>query len=91
MRYVAVAYPNGWSLTGHAQQRMDEMGLTAAEVLSAVCDPQLTYPARPSATGYPREARIRDGLLVIVSATKDVVVTVMWNKASERTYHRRAA
>jgi hypothetical protein len=85
---ISVTYPNGWTLTGHAQQRMDEMGLTAAEVFGAVASPDLRYPGRTGRAGEEREVHVGGELAVVVVSRSAVVVTVLWHGHHQRTLGR---
>jgi hypothetical protein len=84
MNYRPVTYPNGWVLTAHAQQRLDEMGLTATDVFRAILAPELVYQGRPDQWGHPRELRVRANLVVVVTPVELAVVTVMWHRATGR-------
>jgi len=60
-----------WFFTIHALQRMHEMEVLRNEVLTALSEPEVEYPAR----GDRRMAQ--RGRLAVVKAD-DVVVTVLW-------------
>lgn len=84
MRYQTLTYPNGWRITGHAQRRLDQMGLTATRVFEAISAPRLTYPAHTDRWSRPRELRALDDLVVVVTPEDHTVITVMWHGASGR-------
>jgi hypothetical protein len=69
----------GWFFTVHALHRMAEMLVARGEVLAALDDPQVAYPARGD-----RLMSVR-GRLAVVSAQR-VVVTVLWHTGE--IYHR---
>jgi hypothetical protein len=69
----------GWFFTVHALHRMAEMLVARGEVLAALDDPQVAYPARGD-----RLMSVR-GRLAVVSAER-VVVTVLWH--TSEIYHR---
>ncbi|MBS4010391.1 MAG: hypothetical protein KGZ72_06520 [Roseovarius sp.] len=91
MTYERVTYANGWTLGVHVQQRLDEMGLTAARLFEAVLSPTLTYPGHPDKWGRPREVRVADDLAVVVTASQRLAVTVLWHGATGRDALGQAA
>lgn len=89
--YATARYPNGWTLTGHAQHRMDEMGLTAAQIFRAVANPDLAYPGRSGPGGQQRRVLVAQGLAVVVALDHRTVITVLWDGATQRTFMPPAA
>jgi hypothetical protein len=63
-------------LTDHAARRAEARGFTAAQVLDAVADPQLTYPA---GFAHPpgRELRQRGPVVAVYEPDTDTVVSVL--------------
>lgn len=74
-------YPNGWTLSRHAQLRMDQMGLSARQLFAAIEAPALAYPGR-----HRCQVRVRDNLAVVVSHDDLIVVTVLWHGEDHRSW-----
>lgn len=86
-----VIYPSGWTFTGHALQRMDEMGLLVSDVHAALNHADLSYPGRDGHDGQKRQVRVSGSIAVVVANEDRRVVTVLWNGGQGRTYLPPAA
>lgn len=71
----------GWSISDHAWQRMEEMGLKRLDVLPVLLEPEQTYTSRGRVTLQ------RGDLAAVTEGTK--VVTVLWRQKEE--WKRRVA
>jgi hypothetical protein len=65
-------------LTYHARQRMQEMGVTEAEVLAAVTDPGVTYLGRHHSPPETISIRGPIGVATKVQGDEVIVLTVLW-------------
>lgn len=70
-----------WSLSKHARERCEQMGVTEDQVIVAVLAPDVTYPGQAD-TG--RRVHVWGDLAVVVNPEKEHVVTVLWNKEVAR-------
>lgn len=77
-----IASPRRAFLTRHARQRCIEMGLTRADVVVVLLDPETTYPSPPH-YGPGRRVSTR-GYLAVVHTDDFSVITVLWNRQCSR-------
>lgn len=91
MNYRPAAYPNGWTLSPHSQQRMDQMGLTSRQVFGVIDEAVISYPGRPGPDGCPRVVYTDGQLAVVLAPSRRVVITVLWHRAQGRAGCGRAA
>lgn len=64
-----------WFLTRHALDRITEMGLTRADVIAVLDQPEVTWTG--TITGDERTVHVAGNLAVVTR--DDVVVTVLWH------------
>lgn len=79
-----------WTLSAHAEERMEERGFTKAEVLLACAEPEVVLPpARPEVS--PCEQRKRGRCLVVVDPGVRRVVTVKVAGETRHTWKKESA
>lgn len=65
-------------ITSHAKQQAANKGFTLEQVFLAHTDPDICYPSTQSR--FPNQQRhVRDGLVVVVDATRNMAVTIYEN------------
>lgn len=74
---------NNITVSFHAVNRMRQMGLRWGEVATAIAEPELEYPGKPSRDGRPTRIAVR-GHLAVVRSLDGVIVTVLWHRADAR-------
>jgi hypothetical protein len=71
-----------WTLTHHAQLRIQQIHITPAEVDVALEAPEISYPCGPD---YPGRSVVLGGrLAIVVDDSSPIVVTVLWRGATGR-------
>lgn len=74
-------------LTGHAKERMAEMGIDADEVYDTVRHPDVKYISDRHRAKGDREVRIKGRLAIIIENDKRIV-TVLWHTGDGREWDR---
>lgn len=67
-------------MTRHAHDRSLEMGVTRAQVVSVIEEPDTDYPGRPDRRGNERRVATRDDLAIVYSPASSLAITVLWNQ-----------
>lgn len=73
-----------WTLSGHAEERMEEMGVSVEEVQRALSNYDYDYPGSKR---YPQGRRVRvSGRIGVVYEEADhEIITVIWHRQSARS------
>lgn len=66
-----------YTLTRHTWHRLQEMGLTRADVLQIIEDPEITYDTSSHGTTEPRKIAARGPYAVVYNTYTNAVVTVL--------------
>lgn len=65
------------TLTRHASQRADEMGVTARQIANTLADPEVTYDQ--NYRGDLRRVFKKADLAIVTNREATRVITVLWN------------